>query len=36
VDFEQLIAKCKLQNVKYKAGMEMGYFDFKVSFNAIC
>jgi len=28
VDFEQLIAKCKLQNAKYKMGMEMGYFNF--------
>jgi len=27
-DFEQLIAKYKLQNTKYKTGMEMGYFDF--------
>jgi len=28
VDCEQLIAKYKLQNAKYKTGMEMGYFDF--------
>jgi hypothetical protein len=28
VDFEQLIAKCKLKNAKYKTGMEMGSFDF--------
>jgi hypothetical protein len=34
VAFEQLIAKCKLQNAKYKKGM--GSFDCKALINVIC
>jgi predicted RNA-binding protein len=36
VDFEQLIAKCKLKKAKYKTGMEMCSFNFKAAINAIC